>query len=111
MADIILNLRHYEYKRYLTELRGAIPDNAYAVALVKTPPFPGNKEFHHPESSPLAVVCAAMYSITEGQRSGEKLWGWICLGPQSKDEIGKDLLDAGAEVGRWHYLVLSSEAE
>ena len=106
MADTILNLRHYEEKIYSEEWNKPIPNNLYVVALVEAPAFPGNGDEQHPEGHPLAVVCAAHYATTEGQRPNERLWGWIHLDPEAKKEIGQDLMTAGAEVGRWYYLIL-----
>lgn len=110
MASTVLELRHYEEKYYYTEWSGVVSSDAYAVALVEAPSFPGERGGHHPESKFLIVICAARYKTQEGKRPGEKLWGWIHLGPDAKEEIGKDLARMNAEIGHWYYLSLSPES-
>ena len=78
-------------------------ERIYAVALVKTPLFPGPS---HPECNSLALVVAEIYPTKTSD--GKELWGWIHPSAEAKEHIGRTLFEkfgGGLELGRWYYMV------
>ncbi len=105
MASVVLETRPSDYFEWLEEMPDEAIKNVYALAIIEALPFPGER---HPEGTPFSVVCAHQYITEQGERSGEYLWGWVHLGPDTKKELGDALENGGAEIGKWYYLRISS---
>lgn len=105
MASLILETRPSDHFELLEEVPTEDAENVYALALLHTPSFPGD---HHPEGEPFAVVCALQYVTDDGECAGEYLWGWVHLGPETKEELGSMMKDGGADCNRWYYLRITS---
>lgn len=82
------------------------PYQVYAVALVKTLPFPGTS---HAECDLLTLICAQMYQTSEGENTESELWGWVHMDFETKSDIGSYMLENDAEIGKWYFLVVELE--
>jgi hypothetical protein len=102
-ADNILAFRPGEEYALHTELPAGWEQFGpyYIVALLDTPDFPG--EFH-PDCKSKTVICATNQYKPEGY--DHPVWGWWVLAPATKQVIGDLLVEVGAPVGQWFYLIV-----
>ena len=97
--DVLLALRPYEgYAIYDDYAPGR-----YAIALVQTPPMPGDA---HEECWQLGTVAAYHYYTLKGGRAA---WGWVHLSAATKRILSADLVEMGAEIGRWYFVEMGAE--
>lgn len=76
--------------------------NIFAICVLDTPIFPGQREKTYRDEPPKAIVAITYYPNLEG-------WGFIALEPETKRVIGDLLFDKlQAESGKWYWLVIST---
>lgn len=103
MPEATLAIRAWDAKEYFEAVEPPPTLRAeavYGVALVAAPLLPDSK---HPRCAPFSVVCIANYRTLDHP---ETAWGWIHLTPETKEEIGDDLVEWGATPGKWYWLVM-----
>lgn len=95
----VLNLRSGE-KRYYFDTAPE-QDVWNAVMLWVLPPFPGENGVKMPRF--IVISAIQQQTVNEGK------WRWVDVSPVAKDVIVNDLLNNGARIEKWYYLVHSGE--
>lgn len=82
-------------------------ERLYTVAFVETPPFPNPETPVHVNTKGLAVIAAEIYAT---KASGEyPCIGWVNLGADTREVIGRHLERRGAGAGDWFYMILKPD--
>lgn len=100
----VLALRAYENREYsrITGMEERPPlHDEYLVMLAPLPPPPKPRT---ESAQPHAVICC-------GSTGNPARWGWIGLEDGTKEAIGRDLEEFGAEPGCWYLMTLKVDPE